>query len=131
MNILKETFKSVYLPVHFFYSMTLSPDVQKIVKEKKLNVKLLSLILHRKQMMTKTLKLKLLIVFPCLLMNFMIFHKILLKIVVDKYVVNFNNWWRNQTLNILPGVNSLLICGGSMEKKNSQHLIFTLQLLTK
>ena len=80
MNTLKETFKSVYLPVHFFYSMTLSPDIQKIVKEKKLNVKLLSLILHMKQMMTKTLKLKLLIVFPCLLMNFMIFHKILLKI---------------------------------------------------
>ena len=80
MNTLKETFKSVYLPVHFFYSMTLSPDIQKIVKEKKLNVKLLSLILHMKQMMTKTSKLKLLIVFPCLLMNFMIFHKILLEI---------------------------------------------------
>ena len=74
----KETFKSAYLPVDFFYSMTLSPNVKKIVREKKLNVKL-NLIMYVKQM-TQTLKLKLLINFPCLLMNFLVFQKILLKI---------------------------------------------------
>ena len=74
----KETFKSAYLPVDFFYSMTLSSNVKKIVREKKLNVKL-NLIMYVKQM-TQTLKLKLLINFPCLLMNFLVFQKILLKI---------------------------------------------------
>ena len=38
---------------------------------------------------------------------------------------------KSNILNILAGVNNLLICGGSIEKKNSQRLIFTLQLLTK
>ena len=43
INVLVMTFKSVYLPVDCFYSMTLSPNVQEIVKKKKLNVKLLNL----------------------------------------------------------------------------------------
>ena len=43
INILVMTSKSVYLPVDCFYSMTLSPNVQEIVKKKKLNVKLLNL----------------------------------------------------------------------------------------
>ena len=88
MNTLKR--ESVYLPVDFFYSMTRSPNVQKIAKKKKLNVKLLTLIMYMKQMMTQTLKLKLLIIFPCLLMNFMIFHKILLKIWLIKVLSIFH-----------------------------------------
>ena len=63
MNTLKKkSFKSVYLPVDFFYSTTLSRNVQKKKKKKKnltkktLNVKLLNLIMYIKQTMTLTLK---------------------------------------------------------------------------
>ena len=80
MNTLKGDLQKCLPSTGFFYSMTLSSNVQKIVKKKKLNVELLNLIMYMKQMMTQTLKLKLLIIFPCLLINFMIFHKILLKI---------------------------------------------------
>ena len=78
MNTMKRlfSFKSVYLPVDFFHYTNLSANA---VKMKKLNVRWLDLIMYLKQMMTLTLKLKLLIIFPCLFMNFMIFHKILLK----------------------------------------------------
>ena len=63
MNTLKKKyFKSVYLPVDFFYSTTLSRNVKKKKKKKKnltkktLNVKLLNLIMYIKQTMTLTLK---------------------------------------------------------------------------
>ena len=38
---------------------------------------------------------------------------------------------KSNILNILPAANNLLTCGGSMEKKNSHHLTYILQLLTK
>ena len=60
MNTLKKkSFKSVYLPVDFFYSTTFSRNVQKKKKnltKKTLNVKLLNLIMYIKQTMTLTLK---------------------------------------------------------------------------
>ena len=63
MNTLKKkSFKSVYLPVDFFYSTPLRRNVKKKKKKKKnltkktLNVKLLNLIMYIKQTMTLTLK---------------------------------------------------------------------------
>ena len=74
MNTLKRDLQKCLPSSGFFYSMKLSPNVQKIVKKKKLNVKWLNFITYMKQVRTQTLKLKLLISFPSLLMNFMIFH---------------------------------------------------------
>ena len=85
-----------------------------------------------KQMTTLTLKLKLPIIFPSLLMNFENILQDSFKDMVHKYAVDISltdeeikhteySTWGNK----------LLICGGSVEKKHPQHLIFTLQLLTK
>ena len=54
-----------------FYSMTFSLNVQKVVKNKELNVKLLNLIMYMRQKMTLSITLKLLTIFPCFLINFM------------------------------------------------------------
>ena len=54
-----------------FYSMTFSLNVQKVVKNKELNVKLLNLIMYMGQKMTLSITLKLLTIFPCFLINFM------------------------------------------------------------
>ena len=87
---------------------------------------------YMKQIMTQTLKLKLLVNIPCLLMNFMIFHKILWKIWLIHMLSIFHQLMKKSNiLNILPAANNLLTCGGSMEKKNSHHLTYILQLLTK
>ena len=54
------------------------------------------------------------------------------KNMVDKYVVHISiDDEEINLLNILPKVNNLVISGGSIEEKNSQHPIFTLQLLIK
>ena len=54
------------------------------------------------------------------------------KNMVDKYVVHISiNDEEINILNILPKINNLEISGGSIEEKNPQHLIFTLQLLIK
>ena len=54
------------------------------------------------------------------------------KNMVDKYVVHISiNDEEINILNILPKINNLVISGGSIEEKNPQHLIFTLQLLIK
>ena len=79
MNTLKKDLQKFLIPVDCFCLMTFTPNVQKIIKKKKLNVKLLNLIMYIKQMTTLTLKLKLSIIFLRLLMKFM-FHKIILKI---------------------------------------------------
>ena len=54
-----------------------SSGCSKNSEKKSLNVKLLNLIMRIKQIMTLTLKWKLLIIFPCLLKNFTKFNKIL------------------------------------------------------
>ena len=60
------------------------------MKKKKLNVNLLYLIMHMKQMMTLTLKLKQSIIPTCPLMNFMTFQKVFFKDILDKYVVDIS-----------------------------------------
>ena len=86
-------------------------------EKEEIEYEVVKFIMYMKQMMTLTVKLKLLIIFPYLLMNFMIFHKILFKDMIDKYVVNIS--LTDEEIKRIE------------EKKNSQHLIFTLQLLTK
>ena len=48
---------------------------------------------------------------------------------VDKYVVNTDEDIKH--FEYFTRVNNLLICGGSIETKTLQHVVFTLQLLTK
>ena len=79
-NTLKRDLQNCLPSSGFILFHDIEPKYSKVVKKKKLNVTLLNLIINMKQMTTQTLKLKLLIIFHCLLMNFMIFHKILLKI---------------------------------------------------
>ena len=84
----KETLKYVYPLMDVFYSMTFSLNVQKVVKNKELNVKLLNLIMYMRQKMTLSITLKLLTIFPCFLINFMN---------LMNFKILFIKWWRNQT----------------------------------
>ena len=84
----KETFKYVYLLMDVFYWMTFSLNVQKVVKKKELNVKLLNLIMYMRQKMTLSITSKLLTIFPCFLINFMN---------LMNFKTLFIKWWRNQT----------------------------------
>ena len=88
MNTLKrELQKSLPFIGFFFYFMTVSPNVQKMMKKKKLNLKLLKLFMDMKQIITLTFWFKLPMIFPGLLMNF-IFHQNLLEVLlVNKLMV--------------------------------------------
>ena len=84
----KETLKYVYLLMDVFYSMTFSLNVQKVVKNKELNVKLLNLIMYMRQKITLSITSKLLTIFPYFLINFMN---------LMNFKILFIKWWRNQT----------------------------------
>ena len=80
MNTLKGDLQKGLPSSGFFIFHDIESRCSKNSEKKKLTMKLLNLIMYMKQVMTQTLKLKLFIIFPCLLMNFVTFHKILLKI---------------------------------------------------
>ena len=143
MNALKRDLQVFMLKQIFFTSH--KPNAQKIMKKKKLNVKLLNFVEDMKQMTTLTFKLKPLVIFSCLLMNNFIYSNYLKihnsfydisqdssKDMVDKQVDSISLTDEEfKHIEYSSRVKNLLIYGGNIVKKNSLHLIFTRQLLTK
>ena len=82
--------KATDFPMDFFSFTTYSPNFQKIMKKKKLSVKLLDLIMDIKQVITLTFKLKLPIICPYPLMNFMILYEILTAIWLITILIIFH-----------------------------------------
>ena len=73
-----KTLKSVYLPLDFLFD-DIQPKCSKNNEKDGIECKVVNLILYMKKIMTLTL-MKQSIISICLLINFMIFHKILFKI---------------------------------------------------